>query len=291
MNYELFREEYNEVMFDERDAIEDFLKEISEVYHKESCSWDLNPRQALLLRNGRYVDIARLHLDDEKFVVFESADGEDYECDRFFYGELSKIIESLPDVNKIKNLHCSENYQTIMSLLENEENLLFGLKERGLDGEVEFHITGMNCNFVVLSVYRDDSKLYISGELRNNDNLLCNVILEEKDIEPGYLVDLIKLIQKQQISPEERLALTDEQKEILKRIKKDMNDFAKAGGTVMLDHDYGTLFVVNTNGIELNCYGSDSDHKEFVDIEKLPQENVIGNGYVCYTSEGIYINS
>lgn len=105
------------------------------------------------------------------------------------------------------------------------------------------------------------------------------------DIIPDCELNRIVGYCKEATSPEKLLALTEEQKTIVKRIKEDIKSFFRTGGEIFFDNDCGTLFAVNADGLEILS----SYHKDgmMADIDKLPQEDVIGDAWLCYNSEGI----
>ena len=107
MNYpEELRERYNEVMYDERDIIEKFLKDQYDIrYGRQRDTWHFEPEISMVAQNGAIIYLTDIQLDKDVFVKFfiEEGDGEKkvLECFNFAYGELSKVIEALPDVNQI----------------------------------------------------------------------------------------------------------------------------------------------------------------------------------------------
>ena len=107
MNYpEELREKWNECMFNERDIIEKFLKDQYDIrYGRQRDTWHLEPAVELHTTNAAIVRVTDIKLDPNKFVVFDvtSDMGHEgfWECTDFEYGELSKIIEALPDAEKI----------------------------------------------------------------------------------------------------------------------------------------------------------------------------------------------
>lgn len=107
MNYpEEFRDRYNEVMFDERDIIEKFLRDQYDIrYGRQRDTWHFEPSISLLGRYGLCLNVTDIKLDNDKFVTFTATDPVDgkvtLECSDFAYGELSKVIEALPDAEKI----------------------------------------------------------------------------------------------------------------------------------------------------------------------------------------------
>lgn len=127
MNYpEELRERYNEVMYDERDIIEKFLKDQYDIrYGHQRDTWHFEPAVKMLSGYGNVEHVTDIMLDKDRFVIFILDDAREYECFDFAYGELSKIIEALPDVNELnkKNAICdiksiTRNYNTIAILQE-----------------------------------------------------------------------------------------------------------------------------------------------------------------------------
>ena len=107
MNYpEDLREKYNEVMYDERDIIEKFLKDQYDIrYGRQRDTWHFEPAVWLIGIYGCEIAVTDAHLDKNKFVTFTGVccneRNDDYECTDFAYGELAKVIEALPDVDDI----------------------------------------------------------------------------------------------------------------------------------------------------------------------------------------------
>lgn len=107
MNYpEVLRERYNEVMFDERDIIEKFLKDQYDIrYGRQRDTWHFEPAVEVVSYQGSLVQIHDIKLDKDKSVVFYveafCEKNAEWECFDFAYGELSKVIEALPDAEKI----------------------------------------------------------------------------------------------------------------------------------------------------------------------------------------------
>ena len=107
MNYpEELREKYNEVMFDERDLIEKFLKDQYDIRYGRQCdTWHFEPAVKMMMTDGEQVSLTDIKLDKNVFVTFYVIDSKskrkEYECGYFAYGELSKVIEALPDAEKI----------------------------------------------------------------------------------------------------------------------------------------------------------------------------------------------
>lgn len=102
MNTEYFRDRYNNVMFDERDAIYDFLLNQADIrYGNQMYEWHLEGVE-LLSYLGNPVRISSMRVDKNTFVKFLSDEGDEFECSDFAYGELIKIIERLPYANELK---------------------------------------------------------------------------------------------------------------------------------------------------------------------------------------------
>ena len=107
MNYpEELRERYNEVMFDERDIIEKFLKDQYDIrYGRQRDTWHFEPAVEVIARNGSIVQIHDIKLDRDKFVVFYveafCEKNVEWECTDFAYGELSKVIDVLPNATDL----------------------------------------------------------------------------------------------------------------------------------------------------------------------------------------------
>lgn len=109
MKHKDFYDEYNNIMFDERDVIEDFLKEQASIrYGSQMYEWAFRDPVAIMMWNGNLLAIEEMKLDYELFVVFRASNGIWYECTDFAYGQLSKIIDALPEVDDIKrkNIDC-----------------------------------------------------------------------------------------------------------------------------------------------------------------------------------------
>lgn len=108
MDYENFdfREKYNEIMYDERDVIEKFLKDQYDLrYGRQRDTWHFEPAVKMMMTDGEHVSLTDIKLDTNVFVMFSVIDSEskrkEYECGYFAYGELSKVIEALPDADEI----------------------------------------------------------------------------------------------------------------------------------------------------------------------------------------------
>lgn len=107
MNYpEELRVRYDEVLWDERDIIEKFLKDQYDIrYGRQRDTWHFEPAVELVAHQGSLVLLHDIKLDKDKIVVFYVEafcdKNEEWECSDFAYGELSKIIEALPNAEDI----------------------------------------------------------------------------------------------------------------------------------------------------------------------------------------------
>ena len=273
MDYEktMLQERYNEIMFDERDIIADFLKKQADLrYGRQRFEWTLEPMPELVGAYGGLFKVREISYDKDEFVKFKvvAANGyEEWKCFNFAYGELRKIIEVLPDVKNIvmnnaivdirersmnyrldlllsespfvytdggksikvdmvsvengtpkifcgtdvlplsevqspsdflsalrdhlnvETLHRYSEYKKLVEFLSLQPNLWF---EPANFGDVEFIIHGTDVKVDVLSACLDSNeKLMLSVD----DGGWETLVLEEKDIRPEYLVDLVSYIE------------------------------------------------------------------------------------------------
>lgn len=261
MNYpEEIREKYNECMFDERDIIEKFLKDQYDIrYGRQRDTWHFEPAVKMLSHYGNVEHVTDIMLDKDRFVIFILDDAREYECFDFAYGELSKVIEALPDASEINKKNAiddlkamTRNYNTNAILQEypfifngqkikdiedmGEEGIKLILNEKSftldtsaaialrdhlnvsiLCGYSEYkklvkflceqpnlYFEPANFGDVQFTIHGTDVKVDIlSASLDANDKLrLCigddgqePIYLNEKDIRPEYLVDLVGYIE------------------------------------------------------------------------------------------------
>lgn len=103
---EELRERFNDCMYDERDIIGNFLKDQYDIrYGRQRDTWHFEPAVELVAHQGSHVLLHDIKLDEGRFVVFYVEafcdKNAEWECFDFAYGELSKVIEALPDAEKI----------------------------------------------------------------------------------------------------------------------------------------------------------------------------------------------
>lgn len=128
MKHEDFFPMYNEIMFSERDVIVGFLERQADLrYGNQMYEWHFEPAVRLIGIYGCEIAVTDAHLDKNKFVTFTGVWGternDDYECTDFAYGELSKIIDALPDADDFV-LKNAENDLVILSRDYNTDAIL-----------------------------------------------------------------------------------------------------------------------------------------------------------------------
>ena len=273
MNYpEELRERYNEVMFDERDIIEKFLRDQYDLrYGHQRDEWSFEHAIEVVSINGSLVLVHGVKLDENKSVVFDveafCEKSVIWECTDFAYGELSKVIEALPNADEIVKKNAIDDIATELELSGNivwstGQKHIIGdgfdvlmVTGKGSDAEVILRKFGVNsepimlknlstielkqlrdhinlCNLhkdneykklvkflseqpnlcfepadwghVMFTIHGTDVKVdVLSASLDANGRLqLCvdddnkeAIYLEEKDIRPEYLVDLVGYIE------------------------------------------------------------------------------------------------
>ena len=142
MNYpEELRWRYNEVMFDERDLLINFIKEQATIrFGNQMWCWTFEPRPVLHKRNDDYVSVESMRLYNGELEIFQSGDPTTpLFAEDFYYGELAKLIEELPEIDDIVKKNVFED---IDKMFKNYK-LSAILKEHPFywkDGNSEFHI-------------------------------------------------------------------------------------------------------------------------------------------------------
>ena len=134
MNYpEELRERYNEVMYDERDIIEKFLKDQYDIrYGHQRGSWHFEPAVKMLSSYGNAEHVTDIILDKDRFVIFVLDDAREYECFDFAYGELSKVIEALPNADEIVKENAIDD---IAAELELSGNIVWATGQKHIIGD------------------------------------------------------------------------------------------------------------------------------------------------------------
>ena len=106
MQHEDFNILYSEIMYKERDIIEKFLKDQYDIrYGRQRDTWHFEPAIEMIAHQGSHVLLHDMKLDKDRFVVFYVEafcdKNAEWECLDFAYGELSKVIEALPNAEDI----------------------------------------------------------------------------------------------------------------------------------------------------------------------------------------------
>jgi len=115
MNYpEELRERWNECQFDDRDIIQKFLEKQYDIrYGRQRDTWHFEPAVEVVAHNGSLVLVHDIKLDKDRFVVFcveaFCEKNAEWECFDFAYGELSKVIEALPDADEINKKNALDD--------------------------------------------------------------------------------------------------------------------------------------------------------------------------------------
>ena len=155
MNYpEELREKFNECMFDERDIIMNFLNDTADLsMGNQMFEWTLEPMPKLLGHDGKMYEVREVALDPDKFVTFLTTSGGCKsvwrECTFFAYGELSKVIEALPNADEIVRKNVIHDLK-VMSMNIRIDYLL-------ADAPFKYDVNG--------KFYTLDDVKYVNGEL------------------------------------------------------------------------------------------------------------------------------
>jgi len=198
MNYpEELREKWNECMYDERDIIQKFLEKQYDLrYGRQRDSWHFEPAIELLGNQGQYVRVSDVRLDKDRFVVFRaSCDGDvshgDWECFNFVYGELSKVIEALPDADEINYKNAVDDIREQannlrLDLLLEESPFTFKVNGElatlcGFEGDLESiinHLTSSYGKEFVIKL-RDHINIELLHRTRVYQDVMNRLALEE----------------------------------------------------------------------------------------------------------------
>ena len=174
MNYpEELRERYNEVMYDERDIIEKFLKDQYDIrYGRQRDTWHFEDEIEVVSSQGSLVKITDIMLDKDCFVKFHvKAFGHDYswwECFNFAYGELSKVIEALPDADEIVKRNAIVD---IKEALKNRGNISWFTGKK--------HIIGEDFDVLLVSHKENETNVMLRKFEHNSTRLLESLSSKE----------------------------------------------------------------------------------------------------------------
>ena len=182
MNYpDELRERYNECMYEERDIIESFLVGVRDLRKGfTGCSWKLKTPVEVVTTTGGHVNVFNMRLDSNKVVVFLcspiSAPNKDYEweCDKFAYGELSKVIEALPSIDEIIKTKMMADIKRIVF----DDDFVWRGKEHIFDDVVK-----------IISIERDHDSIYFFGVNARLSNP-STIKMSMEDIQAEGLVEI-----------------------------------------------------------------------------------------------------
>ena len=138
MKHKNFYEEYSEIMYNERDAIREQLIKIG------GGMWHFDKAVELMTNAGTCMQVEDVLLDADKFVTFnvDTGVGMEYgwECFNFAWGELSKILDALPEVEEVR-------YKGVLADLERQS---MNINVRMLLKESPFVINGEEVSDILM---------------------------------------------------------------------------------------------------------------------------------------------
>ena len=122
MQHEDFNILYSEIMYDERDIIQRFLEKQYDIrYGRQRDTWHFEPAVKMMMTDGEHVSLTDIKLDKNVFVMFSVIDSEskrkEYECGYFAYGELSKVIEALPNAEDVVRNNATNDLKVMTTNL------------------------------------------------------------------------------------------------------------------------------------------------------------------------------
>lgn len=159
---EELRERYKKCLLDEHNIIANFLKTQSERKHD---TWQFVKPIEVISNNGSLVQIKGIKLDKYSVVLFcvDVFMEEDWwECSYFAYGEISKVIEALPDADEIVKINAISD---ISAYLDNGNIAwLTGTK----------HIIGDGFDVIKVSKSDDNVNVILRKFKVNSDSISLN---------------------------------------------------------------------------------------------------------------------
>lgn len=112
MKHEDYKLRYNEIMCEERDMIKNFLREQADIrYGNQMYEWAIEPSISLVGWNGGKIDVSGVMLINDEVRIAQRAAGIGHDIDEFAYGELSKIIDVLPNASEIVKRNCMVDFK------------------------------------------------------------------------------------------------------------------------------------------------------------------------------------
>ena len=165
MKHEDFFINYNEVMYNERDVIQKFLDDTADIrYGNQMYEYALSSEVEVLAYNGAVYHCVEVYRDRDSFVMFRVKDGagnyEVWEAHNFAYGELSKIIDALPEPSEFFMNEVDDD----MKMWTKESSVsLEGNPYVWRDGDSIFEVHN------ICYLEHDDKVGYEVREMRNTD--------------------------------------------------------------------------------------------------------------------------
>lgn len=251
MNYpEELRERYNEVMYDERDIIEKFLKDQYDIrYGRQRDTWHFEPAIKMSSHYGNIEYVTHISLDEGRFVVFFLEDGREYECFDFAYGELSKVIEALPDADEIIKRNAIVD---IEEALKNKGNIAWFTGKK--------HIIGEGFDVLLISHKENETNVTLRKFEHDSTRLLESLSSEEL----AQLRDHINI---------DFLHKSDEYKELMELLSLQENlrfEFHNFGDAEFVidktDMNFNVSAVQRDDNGNLEIYGADVDADEDITL-------------------------
>lgn len=169
MNTEQIKERYNEIMFDERDIIVEFLKaQADNRYGHQKYEYAIEPKKLHTSSGSGKVSVSGVVLDDnENLFIATSLGWLDYAC--FDYGELTKIIDVLPDAEKLVKQTAYEDFASWCKECKDGEVHLEGNPFVWYDGDSIFEVHDIfvdkdgKLNFEIQEIIRKDNGRHSTG--------------------------------------------------------------------------------------------------------------------------------
>lgn len=154
MEHRDFKIDYNEILFNERDCIAQYLKTIGR------NSFHLSEKTIVIDKYGTILEVTDIKLDKDKFIIFKcehsdhsSLEPDWFECTEFCYGQLENVMDKLPNIEDFR--------------MENTINELIDIK---YDYNTEYLLKDYPFEYV--------DKKYIDYDVQEG---LSNVVLKGED--------------------------------------------------------------------------------------------------------------
>ena len=263
---EEIREKYNECMYEERAIIENFLVDVRNLCKGfKGCSWKLETPVEVVTTKGGHVKVFNMRLDRDKCVVFLCspifAPDKDYEweCDKFAYGELSKVIKTLPSIDEVTKTKMMADIKRIVS----DDNFAWHGKEHVFCDAVK-----------ILSIERDHDSVYFYG-VNARESHPATVQMSMADVGTEGLVAVRNYLYA------DRLRHSPQYKEVMKflaseeNLRVEFNDYGDA--TFYLKEscvEFDVAYIKCTDMGELTIVGNELLHANDATKITLTEEDI-----------------